>query len=648
MRIPKHQSRHRFFGVISAALSALFLLLPRYADAQTNRRITPLSSPPVVNTDLLEKDTRLGARITISAKGMAFSDVCTLLTRSTGIIFRAKRTVADDKVTLFCTARPVREVMALIARHFQFEWARQATPSGSEYLLYQTAISARREKKSLEQERTEALGDLSRKMAAIGKLVTLSPEELQERAETATEPEKSLLKALAGVGRTPAQLLQQLTSEEAVALAAGKTLEFSSVPTTGQSVLPETLRQSTLLVAAGKKHTYVEQKQDGSIALNHGTDDVTRPGVPLSSFPGAVAIAQLSLQVSKDTGQMEMVGSSGYRVTGPNGSFISSFGTRLATGYSATDKAVGNAENNKDRKTFPEFQKNVSVQPKPDCPQTHIASHKSSLNGVPHRVTSGDVLEAFHEATGQDVIGDYFSVLYQPAFVSREGSTLFDTLNSICDRLHVRWDMQGNFLTFRHIQYCRLRPREVSNRLLSQWVKARNDAGGALPPAKLAELAQCSDEQLDASAVAETIQDCYGIPEWNVVRRKAIRPHWRFFATLTANQCRAALNKNGLLVASMSAMQQEQLRSLFWDGLLDIEATIPKDVTASVYAFTVSTAPNKTPPNKASSEADPAYVFLYRWGGAQDMVCKEVGMGGSIRVYRLRPNIGANTKLQAP
>src|SRR5262249_3834129 len=52
-------------------------------------------------------DARLSREVTVEAKAIALSDLCERLRTDTGIPLEAGRSVADDKVTLFCDKMPL-------------------------------------------------------------------------------------------------------------------------------------------------------------------------------------------------------------------------------------------------------------------------------------------------------------------------------------------------------------------------------------------------------------------------------------------------------------------------------------------------------------------------------------------------------------
>jgi len=80
------------------------------------------------------------------------------------------------------------------------------------------------------------------------------------------------------------------------------------------------------------------------------------------------------------------------------------------------------------------------------------------------RVTSADVLEAVHQATGLPIVADYYTRLYKPEEVTTRNQTLFDALNTLADTIRLRWRWENGVLQFRSSGYYDDRVKEVPNR----------------------------------------------------------------------------------------------------------------------------------------------------------------------------------------
>lgn len=123
----------------------------------------------------LENEPRLQASVDVSAFEEPLGELVTRLGKAAGIPLRANGAAADEWVTLFARRRPLREVLSVLAEHFDFVWTRQTKDSATTYVLTQTVAARRRE---------EALraADLDRELAALRR-------QLDEPLRLAASPE---------------------------------------------------------------------------------------------------------------------------------------------------------------------------------------------------------------------------------------------------------------------------------------------------------------------------------------------------------------------------------------------------------------------------------------------------------------------------
>jgi hypothetical protein len=179
------------------------------------------------------------------------------------------------------------------------------------------------------------------------------------------------------------------------------------------------------------------------------------------------------------------------------------------------------------------------------------------------RVTSADVLEALHLATGQPIVSDYYTRLYRPEAVTVENQPLFDALNQLADTLRLRWsrDAEGGWLRFRSTSFYDDRLKEVPNRLLTHWSASRREHG-SLTLDDLVEIAQLPDAPLDATSMAEGARACFGLVEWELARHPVLRPHLRFLAGFTPELCKEAMSPAGLRFTRMPLAQQQRFMAL--------------------------------------------------------------------------------------
>jgi hypothetical protein len=215
----------------------------------------------------------------------------------------------------------------------------------------------------------------------------------------------------------------------------------------------------------------------------------------------------------------------------------------------------------------PALQRRVTVQleahpanrpaGEPSDRQPETASNK--------KVTSADILEALHRATGLPIVADYYTRLYDPGAVSLRNQPLFEALNQLADKMRLRWNREatggpGGWLQFRSTTFYYDRLKEVPNRQLNRWVASRSKHG-FLTLDDLIEIAQLSDAQLDAADMAEGARDYWGLVEWDLVCSLTgglVRPHLRALAQFTPAQRQEMLSPGGLAFARMSLAQQQK------------------------------------------------------------------------------------------
>jgi hypothetical protein len=159
------------------------------------------------------------------------------------------------------------------------------------------------------------------------------------------------------------------------------------------------------------------------------------------------------------------------------------------------------------------------------------------------------------------IIADYYTRLYPPEAVSARSVPLFEALNQLTDTMGLRWNKNGAWLQFRSTTYYDDRLKEVPNRLLTRWAEARRRQG-TLTLDHLIEIAQLSDAQLDAAAMAEGARECFGLHEWDLARHRSARQDWRFLAQLTPAQRQEAQSCDGLPFTKLTLPQQQQFIAL--------------------------------------------------------------------------------------
>jgi RNA polymerase sigma-70 factor (ECF subfamily) len=536
-------------------------------------------------------DPRLTQKVTCAYKATALSDLCEKLQADTGVHLAAGNSVADEKVTLFCEKLPLREVMRQLSRPFGYTWlrsgqalgvgrqvlgespagpnAQRLTPNASyRYELVQDLRSQLLEEELRNRDRIAALLALENEIERYRPYLHLSPDEALARAKTAPA-EKPLLEKLATGGWGPIQMYFRLSNQERAALRAGQTLTFSEVPQPGeQSLAPELAR------AVFQSFRDWRVRSVGDL-LGFDRADRAGPGklLPLTEVPELRASITLTMP-QRELGELTLDGSSRLFFLNGSGGFTPDKGP-YASGRSPAALKPDNRAVNLRLAGDPALGHRVTIHPHSSCQPALISPRGQERSDPPAErapggevpsepmVTTADVLEALHQATGMPLVADYYTRLYKSPAVSVRELVLFEALNQLADTLRLRWRKEEEWLQFRSASYYDDRIKEVPNRLLSRWSAARRHGardqdGGGLRLDDLLEIAQLPDAQLDAAEMAEGARDCWDLKEWDIARSTRLRPHLRYLATFTPEQRRMAMSDAGLPFPRMTLAQQQQ------------------------------------------------------------------------------------------
>jgi hypothetical protein len=449
--------------------------------------------------------------------------------------------------------------MRQLSRPFGYTWLRSGKTGEYRYELVQDLKSQLMEEELRNRDRNAALLALEREIDRYRPYLALSPDEALARLKTAPAADRPLLRQLAYKGWGPMQMYFRLSPQQLAAIRAGQWLSFTETARPeGDLPLPRDVARGTLqgLREWGR---FVQHEDQARL-----TFDLTDPrGIPLASAPEAHGMVRLRVQQS-ELGRFTLEGSSGVYTIGP-GTYTWTSDGPLAVGQSPSVLKPENGAANASLARDPALRPRISLQPQPSCPDPKLplpASGRGSGGEVnpaapEPKVTSADVLEALHRATGMPVVSDYYTRLSKTDTVSMRNMPLFDVLNRIADPLRQRWNKEGSWLQFRSTSFYDDRQKEVPNRLLARWSASRRQHGN-LTLDDILEIAQLPDAQLDAQEMAEGARLCYGLAEWEQACYKNTRPHLRYLATLTPAQRQEATTVTGLLFTRMSLSQQQQ------------------------------------------------------------------------------------------
>jgi hypothetical protein len=504
-------------------------------------------------------DPRLTRKLTLGVKGVSFEALCKRLKDELGVDFAAGRNVADDKVTIFCKEKPVRDLMRQITRVFGFAWRRTGEPGAYAYELTQDLKSQLLEEELRNRDKNEALLALDKEMEKLRDLAKLSPDELRERANNAEGEEKKKLENLARYWGA-AQMYYNLSPDEMSALRSGQELKYSSAPGYGAQPLPESLK-SGIFQSMGDVRI-----QAGNGELRMGNAQNVPNGKPPAEVEGAFAQAGLSLDRS-ELGETKLEGMSGVGVNMDGAAGRINHKDPLGVGMSPSVQNPRNATVNAKLATAPEMKKMVTIatkastQIKPDRTMPAPPEANGSTEPSGPAATSADVLEAIHQATGMDVVGDYFTRLYTPDQVSSRNATVFAAVSRICDTMRVKWNREEGWLQFRSAGYFHDRLKEVPNRLLERWAAKRKEAG-TLGTDELIEIASLNEAQLNSTPVALGARALYGLEEWTLASNGNLRPNWRFLAAAPVSFRKAILSEKGASLSTLPPSAQQKFLSL--------------------------------------------------------------------------------------
>jgi hypothetical protein len=508
------------------------------------------------------RDPRLSREVTVQERAIPLGDLCAHLRETTGIHLAAGRSIADEKVTLFCKATSLREVMRQLSRPFGYAWLRSAKEGGYQYELAQDLRSQLLEEELRNRDRQEALLDLDRTMQEFRTYLDLSPEEVRRKMSSASPEEKKRLETLAGVGWGLVQIYHRLSPQEIAALRSGRTLTYAGTPGADEQSLPEEIASQ---VPQSLSHRRIVLSEDG---VEWGDAKSHPHGVPPAAVPGLKPSLTLQL-VQDEPGQLALTGGAWLALDRPSGGFRlgSNLGrppetaAALALGVSPSTRRPDNGAANARLARDPALRKRVSLKPRHVC--------QGGRHGVEADVvTSADLLAALHQATGLPVVGDAYTRLFPVTGVSVGDRPLFEALNTVSDAMGLRWQKEGAWLQVRSATYFNDRLKEVPRATLARLAAARRERGG-LGFERVLEIARLSDAQLDAKEMADGARRCWGIAEWEIARYKPLRLHLRFLAALSSDQRREAFQSAGLPFGRLTLPQQQQFIRLALEGSAD-------------------------------------------------------------------------------
>jgi hypothetical protein len=414
--------------------------------------------------------------------------------------------------------------------------------------------------------------------------------------EHAQPPEKFLLRDLSTWEWGAVQLYHRLTPAQRQTLASGERLQFRTDARSPELRLPAEWRDLLLQRTGFVVGTVGGQQYLASPEFFSGPNG---PGVtsPLVGQPGAEVEILLGIE-GLQQGKLVLEAFARAYLLKPDGSDAALSGSKggvLASAQSPGTARARNAALNAGLRADALLRPLVSIRPKPSCPWFTPESRPKRFSGArvqleprgerlyldvegqiqsgeePPHVTSADVWEAVHDATGAPVVADAYSRLFEAKGMEVEQMSRFEALCRLGDRMGVRWQRDGQFLMGRSVTYLWDKVKEVPARHLRRW-RADYDEQGFLPLDDLLEAATLPDRHLESAAIGQVIGHCWGLEDWIVIGEGAslplgingprvTRPYARFLTLLSSGQ-RASAQRQGLSFEELLPAQQQALIEL--------------------------------------------------------------------------------------
>jgi hypothetical protein len=126
-------------------------------------------------------DSRFDQPVTLAVREKPVADFLGELRKTHHLPVRADVSTQDERITVYCRERPVGEILAAVARHMDYTWARVAIGEQHEYVLLQTAAQRQREQELRAAADRAALVALRRQVEERASRARVPPEERQRQ-----------------------------------------------------------------------------------------------------------------------------------------------------------------------------------------------------------------------------------------------------------------------------------------------------------------------------------------------------------------------------------------------------------------------------------------------------------------------------------
>ena len=254
--------------------------------------------------DPFADDVRLTRKLTARIEGMPLEDLLALFSQQTGVTLKAQQDIADEKVILFTSARPLRDVLHDLAALRNDTWLRQEGEPGKP--SYRLARNGRA--RELENDLLDKISNrLPRRLQAQVQALSETPEQLRRRP--ADDPIRQRL--LDRSGRIGTQFYALLNPEQRQTLFAARYLDVPYAILT-----PE--QQAALRQVFADIHARFDNEKIG----NQDGGNVEDAGQTPTGLPKDLERSALRFEVSEQRGRVALGFGFEPKGDGPDGTDI--------------------------------------------------------------------------------------------------------------------------------------------------------------------------------------------------------------------------------------------------------------------------------------------------------------------------------------
>ncbi|MBM3458674.1 MAG: hypothetical protein FJX77_09110, partial [Armatimonadetes bacterium] len=495
-----------------AVTLALALLLAGAAGAQ------PEPSP-------LERDERLGKRVTVHWRKTSLAAALKELSRAAGVECYPERALTDEPIMASFTDVPAREVMAQVARLLHFTWVPYGgTRAAPTYLLYQSQKAKQEEAAELAGARLAVERELQAGLERLRRLSRLPPEQRERELNRLQQGiEQAYVGSMAGpqspgaarglldgisaqsvgtpIGRAMLEMLEGFSPGVWDRIRQEEPVVFSSTPGLGELLLPEGLENrlregrpgfplprglvTRLGTAAEDGIRRAEEAMQGRWSMAEGFRVTVQMNLTLGEQP--VGMLRVSPAPSGDDPMNALFAMSGLMI----------MGAPRSTEEPEEDPAAREARFGKD----PVLGRKAVLKLPPPAERPALPAPVVVPGQGAYRVA--EVLEAVEKTFGVHLVADAYSRQGLPTFPKPDDKPV--ALYQVLDRLAGaarRWEREGSTIRLRSRSWAHDRRGEIPLSWMGRWLTLRKKQG-SLNLDQLAEIALAlRDEQVEGLMVA--------------------------------------------------------------------------------------------------------------------------------------------------